>query len=38
MFSTLGPDTFKELRKSWVGINTFAHANDFFDMHDVVMP
>ncbi|MDF1684566.1 MAG: malonyl-ACP O-methyltransferase BioC [Legionellaceae bacterium] len=32
MFSTLGPDTFKELRSSG---EPYAHANDFLDMHDV---
>lgn len=32
MFSTLGPDTFKELRSPG---ELHAHANDFLDMHDV---
>lgn len=35
MFSTLGPDTFKEIRKAWDGLGTHAHTNDFLDMHDV---
>lgn len=35
MFSTLGPDTFKELRTSWANINDYAHVNAFWDMHDV---
>lgn len=35
MFTTLGPDTFKELKSSWSGINHFAHVNEFSDMHDV---
>lgn len=35
MFTTLGPDTFKELKSAWSGANHFAHANDFADMHDV---
>lgn len=35
MFSTLGPDTFQELRKAWVGIDNYAHVNPFADMHDI---
>jgi malonyl-CoA O-methyltransferase len=35
MFSTLGPDTFQELKQAWSGVNSFAHANAFADMHDV---
>ena len=35
MFSTLGPDTFCELRQSWATIDNHAHANDFIDMHDI---
>jgi malonyl-CoA O-methyltransferase len=35
MFSTLGPDTFKELNKAWSFDATFAHSNLFADMHDV---
>jgi malonyl-CoA O-methyltransferase len=35
MFTTLGPDTFKELKNSWSGVSHFAHVNDFADMHDV---
>ena len=35
MFTTLGPDTFKELRASWASVNSFAHVNEFIDMHDV---
>lgn len=35
MFSTLGPDTFKEIRSSWSNANQYAHTNDFADMHDV---
>lgn len=35
MFTTLGPDTFKELKMSWIGVNTYAHVNEFIDMHDV---
>lgn len=35
MFSTLGPDTFKELKQAWHGVNDYAHVNEFADMHDV---
>ncbi|MBA2650021.1 MAG: malonyl-ACP O-methyltransferase BioC [Legionella sp.] len=35
MFTTLGPDTFKELKKAWSGVNDHAHTNEFPDMHDV---
>lgn len=35
MFTTLGPDTFKELKSAWAGANAYAHVNNFVDMHDV---
>lgn len=35
MFSTLGPDTLKELRQAFAGIDGFSHVNRFIDMHDV---
>ncbi len=35
MFSTLGPDTFNELKSAWSGVNHHAHVNEFADMHDV---
>jgi malonyl-CoA O-methyltransferase len=35
MFSTLGPDTFRELRQAFTAIDQYAHVNDFIDMHDV---
>jgi malonyl-CoA O-methyltransferase len=35
MFSTLGPDTFCELRQAWSKIDNYAHTNEFIDMHDV---
>jgi len=35
MFSTLGPDTFQELKKAWAAVNQFAHVNQFADMHDI---
>ncbi|MEK6747928.1 MAG: malonyl-ACP O-methyltransferase BioC [Pseudomonadota bacterium] len=35
LFSTLGPDTLKELRASWQAVDAYAHVNLFMDMHDV---
>ena len=35
MFTTLGPDTFKELKIAWSGANHYAHVNEFSDMHDI---
>lgn len=35
MFSTLGPDTFYELRHAWASIDNYAHVNEFMDMHDI---
>jgi malonyl-CoA O-methyltransferase len=35
MFTTLGPDTFKELKTAWAGANSYAHVNEFPDMHDI---
>lgn len=35
MFTTLGPDTFKELTTAWKGVDEFRHVNDFIDMHDI---
>lgn len=35
MFTTLGPDTFKELKQAWSGVNQYAHVNEFIDMHDI---
>src|SRR3989338_1880250 len=35
MFSTLGPDTFQELRQAWSGVDDYAHTNQFADMHDI---
>ena len=35
LFSTLGPDTFSELRKSWSTVDNYAHVNDYIDMHDL---
>lgn len=36
MFSTLGPDTLQELRRSFARADPgFAHVHDFIDMHDL---
>jgi malonyl-CoA O-methyltransferase len=35
LFSTFGPDTLKELKKSWSVVDSEAHVNTFTDMHDI---
>lgn len=36
LFSTVGPDTLKELRASWLKVDPhYSHVNSFMDMHDV---
>lgn len=35
LFSTLGPDTLKELRQSWQAVDRYNHVNAFTDMHDI---
>lgn len=35
MFSTLGPDTLKELRQAFNGVDDKNHLNRFADMHDI---
>lgn len=35
MFTTFGPDTLRELRASWNGIDRRIHVNRFIDMHDL---
>lgn len=35
MFSTFGPDTLKELRQSFQGVDGHNHLNRFADMHDI---
>ncbi|MEJ2795547.1 malonyl-ACP O-methyltransferase BioC [Iodobacter sp. LRB] len=35
MFSTLGPDTLKELRASFAAMDDKEHVNRFIDMHDL---
>jgi malonyl-CoA O-methyltransferase len=35
MFTTLGPDTLKELRNCWSQVDDHVHVNAFIDMHDI---
>jgi malonyl-CoA O-methyltransferase len=35
MFSTFGPDTLKELRIAFNGVDGYNHVNRFIDMHDI---
>lgn len=35
MFSTFGPDTLKELRQAFHGVDQHTHLNRFADMHDI---
>ena len=35
MFSTFGPDTLKEIRSAFQGVDGYNHLNRFADMHDV---
>src|SRR5512139_41806 len=35
MFSTFGPDTLKELRTAFAGVDGYNHLNRFTDMHDI---
>ncbi|MES9972822.1 MAG: malonyl-[acyl-carrier protein] O-methyltransferase BioC, partial [Candidatus Thiodiazotropha sp.] len=35
LFSTFGPDTLQELRKSWSHVDGHSHVSPFPDMHDV---
>jgi malonyl-CoA O-methyltransferase len=35
LFTTFGPDTLKELKRSWSVVDNHAHVNDFTDMHDI---
>ena len=34
-FSTLGPDTLRELRSAWSHVDDYNHVNHFIDMHDL---
>ena len=33
-FTTLGPDTLREVRELWRGVDPFTHVHRFIDMHD----
>ena len=35
MFSTFGPDTLKEIRTAFQGVDGYNHINRFADMHDI---
>jgi malonyl-CoA O-methyltransferase len=35
LFSSLGPDTLRELRDAWSAVDHAPHINQFIDMHDV---
>ncbi len=35
VFTSLGPDTLKELRQSWECADGYVHVNQFVDMHEV---
>jgi malonyl-CoA O-methyltransferase len=35
IFSTFGPDTLKELRAAFAGVDGYEHVNPFVDMHDL---
>lgn len=35
LFTTLGPDTLRELRAAWAEVDEQPHVNDFTDMHDI---
>lgn len=35
LFSTFGPDTLKELKKSWSAVDQQNHVNNFIDMHNI---
>ena len=34
-FTTLGPDTLKELRAAWIAVDSHSRVNQFIDMHDI---
>ena len=35
MFTTFGPDTLRELRQAFAGLDGHTHVNRFLDMHDI---
>ncbi len=34
-FSTLGPDSFKELKNAWAIVDTYGHVNELHDLHNL---
>jgi malonyl-CoA O-methyltransferase len=34
-FTTLGPDTLRELRRAWASVDPWPHVHGFIDMHDL---
>jgi malonyl-CoA O-methyltransferase len=34
-FTSFGPDTLRELRSAWSGVDSRTHVNQFIDMHDL---
>ncbi len=34
-FSTLGPDSLRQLREAWLAVDSSAHVQHFADMHDI---
>ena len=34
-FTSLGPDTLRELRNAWTAVDSHTHVNHFIDMHDI---
>jgi malonyl-CoA O-methyltransferase len=35
IFTILGPDTLKELRRAWATVDDYPHVNIFYDAHDI---
>ncbi|NIV73292.1 MAG: methyltransferase domain-containing protein, partial [Gammaproteobacteria bacterium] len=35
MLASLGPDTLRELRQSWMAVDRHVHVQGFIDMHDL---
>ena len=35
LFTSLGPDTLRELRNAWSTVSSAPHVNQFLDMHDI---
>lgn len=35
VFSTFGPETLRELKAAWIGVDNFAHVNDFYSVGQI---